>query len=180
MTEQTLEVSEERFAEEAEGFLAANAELKPEVRTGFGEGSDEIYVLPERTPEQDAIEVGAAKEWAKKVFDAGFGWITGPRRYGGRELPKAYQGIYSAIEARYATPTQGPRGIGLGMIAPTILAHGTEAVKERYLRALYRGDIIACQLFSEPGAGSDLASLQTRAVLDGDEWLCLLYTSRCV
>jgi alkylation response protein AidB-like acyl-CoA dehydrogenase len=171
MTEQTLEVSEERFAEEAEGFLAANAELKPEVRTGFGEGSDEIYVLPERTPEQDAIEVGAAKEWAKKVFDAGFGWITGPRRYGGRELPKAYQGIYSAIEARYATPTQGPRGIGLGMIAPTILAHGTEAVKERYLRALYRGDIIACQLFSEPGAGSDLASLQTRAVLDGDEWL---------
>jgi acyl-CoA dehydrogenase len=171
MTDQTLEVSEERFAEEAEGFLAENATLKPESKTGFGEGSDEIYVLPERTPEQDAGDVAAAKAWAQKVFDAGFGWITGPKAYGGRALPKSYQGIYSAIESRYTTAGQGPRGIGLGMIAPTILAHGTETAKQRYLRALYRGDIIACQLFSEPGAGSDLASLQTRAVLDGDEWL---------
>ena len=171
MTDQTLEVSEERFAEEAEGFLAENATLKPESKTGFGEGSDEIYVLPERTPEQDAGDVAAAKAWAQKVFDAGFGWITGPKAYGGRALPKSYQGIYSAIESRYTTAGQGPRGIGLGMIAPTILAHGTETAKQRYLRALYRGDIIACQLFSEPGAGSDLASLQTRAVRDGDEWL---------
>jgi alkylation response protein AidB-like acyl-CoA dehydrogenase len=171
MTDQNLEVSEERFAEEAEGFLAENATLKPESKTGFGEGSDEIYVLPERTPEQDARDVAAAKAWAQKVFDAGFGWITGPKAYGGRALPKPYQGIYSGIESRYATAGQGPRGIGLGMVAPTILAHGTETAKQRYLRALYRGDIIACQLFSEPGAGSDLASLQTRAVLDGDEWV---------
>lgn len=164
-------VSEERFAEEAEGFLELNATLKPEVRARFGEGPDEVSVLPERTPEEDAIEVAAAKGWAQKVFDAGFGWITGPERYGGRELPKSYQSIYRTIESRYSTPSQAPRGIGLGMIAPTILAHGTEAAKQRYLRALYRGDIIACQLFSEPGAGSDLASLQTRAVLDGDEWV---------
>ena len=57
------------------------------------------------------------------------------------------------------------------MIAPTILAHGTDAAKERYLRAMYRADIIACQLFSEPSAGSDLASVQTRAERDGDEWI---------
>ncbi len=62
-------------------------------------------------------------------------------------------------------------GIGLGMVAPTILAHGTDADKDAYLRKMYRGDIVGCQLFSEPGAGSDLASLQTRAVRDGDEWL---------
>ena len=62
-------------------------------------------------------------------------------------------------------------GIGLGMVAPTILAHATDEVKERYLRSLWRGDIVACQLFSEPGAGSDLAGLQTRAVRDGDEWI---------
>jgi alkylation response protein AidB-like acyl-CoA dehydrogenase len=164
-------MTEERFGEEAEAFLQANATLKPEARTVFGEGSDEVNLLPERTPEQEALEVTAAKEWAQTVFDAGFGWITGPRRYGGSALPKTYQNIYSTIESRYATPSQAPRGIGLGMIAPTILAHGTEAAKVRYLRALYRGDIIACQLFSEPGAGSDLASLQTRAVRDGDEWV---------
>ncbi len=57
------------------------------------------------------------------------------------------------------------------MVAPTILAHASDTAKERYLRALYRGEIVACQLFSEPGAGSDLASLQTRAERDGDEWL---------
>jgi acyl-CoA dehydrogenase len=165
------DVTEEQFGEDAESFLAANATLKPPARTGYGEGSDEVAVLAERTPEEDAREVTAAKAWAQKVFDAGFGWITGPKRYGGRELAKSYQAIYSAIESRYTTPNQGPRGIGLGMIAPTILAHGTESAKERYLRALYRGDIIACQLFSEPAAGSDLASLQTRAVRDGDEWV---------
>ena len=68
-------------------------------------------------------------------------------------------------------PSQAFFLIGLGMVAPTILAHGSDAAKERYLRALYRGDIVACQLFSEPGAGSDLASLQARAEQDGDEWV---------
>ncbi len=62
-------------------------------------------------------------------------------------------------------------GVGLGMVAPTILAHGTEEVKERYLKAMYRGDIVGCQLFSEPEAGSDLASLTTSAVRDGDSWV---------
>ncbi|MPY86149.1 MAG: acyl-CoA dehydrogenase, partial [Actinophytocola sp.] len=61
--------------------------------------------------------------------------------------------------------------IGLGMIGPTILAHGQEAIKDRYLPAMYKGDVIACQLFSEPAAGSDLASLETKAVRDGDEWV---------
>jgi alkylation response protein AidB-like acyl-CoA dehydrogenase len=165
------DVTEESFAEQAERFLAANASLKPEERTGYGEGSEEVFVIPERSAEQDAQDVVAAKQWAQKVYDAGFGWITGPTEYGGRGLPKTYQTIYSSIESRYVTPSQGPRGIGLGMVAPTILAHATDVAKALYLRSLYRGDIIACQLFSEPGAGSDLASLQTRAMLDGDEWI---------
>ena len=68
-------------------------------------------------------------------------------------------------------PNQGFFGIGLGMVAPTILAHASDEAKDKYLKALYRGDIVACQLFSEPGAGSDLASLQTKAERDGDEWV---------
>ena len=105
------------------------------------------------------------------MFDAGFGWITGPVEYGGRGLPAEYQRIWSRVAADYQTPSLSIYGIGLGMVAPTILAHATDEVKEAYLRRMWRGDIVACQLFSEPSSGSDLASLQTRAVKDGDEWV---------
>jgi len=73
--------------------------------------------------------------------------------------------------AQFDTPSEQPFGIGLGMVAPTILAHATDKVKDAYLRKMYRGDIVGCQLFSEPAAGSDLAGLQGRAVRDGDEWV---------
>jgi alkylation response protein AidB-like acyl-CoA dehydrogenase len=105
------------------------------------------------------------------VFDAGFGWITGPPEYGGRGLGREYQRIYASMAADYRAPSMAVYGIGLGMVAPTILAHATDEVKEAYLRRMYRGDIVGCQLFSEPSSGSDLASLQTRAVRDGDEWV---------
>src|SRR6202007_1757293 len=68
-------------------------------------------------------------------------------------------------------PPQRIYDIGLGMVAPAILAFGTDVAKDRYLRAMHRGDIVGCQLFSEPGAGSDLASISTRAERDGDGWL---------
>ena len=112
-----------------------------------------------------------ACEWRGKKYDAGFGWITGPVEYGGRGLPGAYEKAWNALEAQYQVPNQSAFTIGLGMVAPTILAHGSETAKEAYLAKMYRADIVACQLFSEPGAGSDLASLQTKAERDGDEWV---------
>jgi alkylation response protein AidB-like acyl-CoA dehydrogenase len=163
-------VSEEQFEKEALAFLQANAKLRVEEKKEWGEGSDAVALFAERSHLEESAEVEAAKAWRRKVFDAGFGWITGPRAYGGRELPASYQRLYQSLEAAYDTASQGPFGIGLGMVAPTILAHATEETKQRYLRSLYRGDIIACQLFSEPGAGSDLASVQTKAERDGDEW----------
>jgi acyl-CoA dehydrogenase len=163
-------VSEEQFEQEALAFLEANAKLRVEEKTGWGQGSDNVALFAEKTHQEEAAEVDAAKTWRRMVFDAGFGWIKGPKAYGGRELPTAYERMYQSREAAFDTPSQAPFGIGLGMVAPTILAHATEATKQRYLRGLYRGDVVACQLFSEPGAGSDLASLQTRAERDGDEW----------
>ena len=109
--------------------------------------------------------------WRAKRFDAGLGWITGPPELGGRGLSSAHQRVYDALESQYDVPNQSFFTIGLGMVAPTIVAHGSTAAKDQYLQAMYRGDIVACQLFSEPGAGSDLASLQTKAERDGDEWV---------
>ena len=105
------------------------------------------------------------------MFDVGFGWITGPTQLGGRGLPGTYQRMYDDEASRFSTPNVGMFQIGLGMVAPTILAHASESAKEAYLAKMWRGDIVGCQLFSEPGAGSDLASLQTKAERDGDEWV---------
>jgi len=164
-------ISDDRFESAARAFLEANAGHRVEVERAWGEGSDEVSLLPERTAEEEEADLVAARAWAQKRFDAGFGWITGPPQYGGRGLSRDYQRLYNDIESGFETPPMTPYGIGLGMVAPTILAHATDEVKERYLRAMWRGDIVACQLFSEPGAGSDLAGVQTKAVRDGDEWI---------
>ena len=164
-------ITEEQFRQEAKAFLEANAKPRQVERGGWGEGSDKVGLLSEKAPEEEREDLRAAKDWKARVFDAGFGWITGPEEYGGRAMPKAYERAYQAVESRYDTPSTSAFGIGLGMVAPTILAHATDEVKDAYLRGLYRGDIVACQLFSEPAAGSDLAGLQSRAVRDGDEWV---------
>jgi alkylation response protein AidB-like acyl-CoA dehydrogenase len=161
----------EDFINEARAFLDANAEPRTEQKFVWGEGSDRVGILDEKTPAEEAAEVRAAKDWKAREFDAGFGWITGPVEYGGRDLGADYQRGYVDLQARYAIPSTQPFAIGLGMVAPTILAHAIPEVKERYLRPLHRGDLVACQLFSEPVAGSDLAGIQTKAVRDGDEWV---------
>jgi alkylation response protein AidB-like acyl-CoA dehydrogenase len=164
-------ISLDDFAAEAKTFLDANAEPRSEQKFVWGEGHDRVGILDEKTEEEEAEELRAAKAWKAKEFDAGFGWITGPEEYGGRALDAAYQRTYGDVQAGYSTPSVAPFSVGLGMVAPTILAHAIPEVKERYLRRLYRGDLVACQLFSEPAAGSDLAGIQTRAVRDGDEWV---------
>ena len=162
----------DEFRAAADEFLRANTtEKNAERKFVWGEGSDKVAMFEERDRGTERALLSEAQAFRAKRFDAGFGWISGPEEFGGRALPTAYQRAYDTVEARFDVPSQAFFLIGLGMVAPTILAHGSDAAKERYLRALYRGDIVACQLFSEPGAGSDLASLQTRAERDGDEWV---------
>ncbi|MDA8359294.1 MAG: acyl-CoA dehydrogenase family protein [Actinomycetota bacterium] len=165
------QITIEELEREATAFLESNARPREEVHFEWGQGPDRVALIPESTPEQDRIELAAAREWSQAVFDAGFGWLTGPPEYGGRGLSREHERRWRELEAQYDTPSQTIFGIGLGMVAPTILAHGNEDVKKRYLASMYRGDIVGCQLFSEPGAGSDLAGLQTRAERDGDEWV---------
>ncbi len=161
----------DEFETEAVAYLDAHAPRTADRRSAWGEGSDRVGLFEEKTHEEELAELAAARAWRRQVFDAGLGWLTGPARYGGRGLTPTFERRWQALQARYDLPAGTVFGIGLGMVAPTILAHGTEAAKERYLRALYRGDIVGCQLFSEPGAGSDLASLQTKAERDGDVWV---------
>jgi acyl-CoA dehydrogenase len=166
------ELTIDEFRQEATAFLDANASLRePEQKFVWGEGDDGISLFEEVDPETERRQLGEAKAWRAKRYDAGLGWVSGPAAYGGRELPGSYDRLYANLEAKYDVPNQSFFGIGLGMVAPTILAHATDAVKDAYLAKLYRGDLVACQLFSEPGAGSDLAGLQTKAVRDGDEWI---------
>ena len=166
------DVSLEAFETEARGFLDANA-TRREVEKTFvwGEGSDKVSLFDEKAREREQEELARAQEWRATKFDAGFGWIGGPAQFGGRELPNSHERLWSSLESQYEVPNQAFFGIGLGMVAPTILAHASDSAKDRYLRTMYRGEIVGCQLFSEPGAGSDLASLQTKAERDGDEWL---------
>jgi alkylation response protein AidB-like acyl-CoA dehydrogenase len=106
-------------------------------------------------------------------FDAGLAWVHFPEGLGGLGIARHHQAMVDALLRHAAAPDNDPRrnGIGLGMAAPTILSYGTAEQKARFLRPLWTGEEVWCQLFSEPGAGSDLAALATRAVPDGDEWV---------
>lgn len=163
----------EEFQAEAQAFLEANASLRETDEKPFvwGEGDDDVSLFEEIDRDVELELLAEAKAWRAKRFDNGFGWITGPTEFGGRELTNAHERVYQSLESRYDTPKMGFFTIGLGMVAPTILAHASDEAKQAYLRGMYRGDIVGCQLFSEPGAGSDLASMQTKAERDGDEWV---------
>jgi alkylation response protein AidB-like acyl-CoA dehydrogenase len=115
----------------------------------------------------------APLEFLRARFDAGLAWVHYPVGLGGQGLSRTLQGVVDrAFEAAGAPGNHPERnGIGLGMAAPTILAHGTPEQQDRWLRPLWTGEEVWCQLFSEPGAGSDLAGLATRATRDGDEWV---------
>jgi alkylation response protein AidB-like acyl-CoA dehydrogenase len=111
-------------------------------------------------------------EFLRARFDAGLAWVHYPTGLGGQQLPRSLQSVVDRAFAEAGSPSNHPErnGIGLGMAAPTVLAHGTAEQQRRWLRPLWTGEEIWCQLFSEPGAGSDLAGLATRAVRDGDVW----------
>ncbi|MFH8222153.1 acyl-CoA dehydrogenase family protein [Streptomyces sp. NPDC018057] len=106
-------------------------------------------------------------------FDAGLAWVHFPEGLGGLGAPRTLQAVVDAELEAADAPDNDPRriGIGLGMAAPTLLRYGTDEQKRRFLRPLWTGQEVWCQLFSEPGAGSDLAALGTRAVRDGTDWI---------
>ena len=168
MSQPTLE----QFQADALAFLEANAPRKEaEKKFVWGEGADKVSMFEEKDRQAEKLDVAEACAWRQKKFDAGFGYLFGSEQYGGRGLPAAYSRVYDTLEAKYEIPNQSCFTIGLGMVAPTIVDHGSDIARDLYVHKMYRGDIVGCQLFSEPGAGSDLANLSTKAERDGDEWI---------
>jgi alkylation response protein AidB-like acyl-CoA dehydrogenase len=113
-----------------------------------------------------------AKTFLGRQFDLGLAWVHFPEGDGGLGLsPKLQKTVNETLGAAGAPPAGGWNPIGHGMGAPTVVTHGSEAQRKRYLRPLFTNEEIWCQLFSEPGAGSDVAGLSSKAVRDGDEWI---------
>jgi alkylation response protein AidB-like acyl-CoA dehydrogenase len=158
---------------EARGFLDRTCPHRdePAERLVWGEGSDRVNILEEVDPAESSAQLAEAKRYAAARFDAGFGWIDGPVEYGGRGLTLEDARAYQELEAGYELPNLSVLVIAIGFVGPALLAHANPELRAAYLPKLYRGDLVMCQLFSEPNAGSDLAAAATRAVRDGDEWV---------
>lgn len=138
--------------------------------------ADELTALREDIDEflqtHDPVTTGRI-DFLRARFDAGLAWVQYPEGLGGRGLDAALQPAVDAEFAAAGAPDNAPHRnvIGLGMAAPTLLKYATRADQERWLRPLWTGEEIWCQLFSEPGAGSDLATAGTKAVREGDDWI---------
>jgi alkylation response protein AidB-like acyl-CoA dehydrogenase len=118
----------------------------------------------------DSLPAEPGREWSRKLHDAGYAGLTWPSEYGGRGAPYTHQAIANEELARHEAPNH-MNVIALGMAGPTIMAHGTEAQKQRYLAKMLTAEEIWCQGFSEPDAGSDLAAVRTRVEDRGDRFV---------
>ncbi|TDC44788.1 acyl-CoA dehydrogenase [Actinomadura sp. KC345] len=131
----------------------------------------EIEEAARRLVERHPPEATPVREFLAARFDAGLAWVQFPPGLGGRGAEPGLQGIADAVVEEAGGPDPfALNPMGYGMAGPTLMAHASEELKERLLRPLYVCDEIWCQLFSEPGAGSDLAGLATRAVRADDGW----------
>jgi alkylation response protein AidB-like acyl-CoA dehydrogenase len=152
---------EAAFRDEAFRWLSEHADLRTESGpTGFGEAD----------PEAELLHVKSSKEWQRTLYDGGWAGITWPREFGGRGGTAVEAMIFAQEQARFDVPGS-VFAQGIGMAGPTLMAYGTPEQQARFLAPMLRGDEVWCQLFSEPGSGSDLASLSTRADRDGDEYV---------
>jgi len=165
------------FRAAARAWLECHAQPRPTSAVGDGQdawglGSDSVAVFPTCSPDEERARVKAASEWQRLKFDAGYGALTWPPEHGGAGLAPAFERAFRSEERRFATPEPTELfPVTIGLVAPTIAAHGSVEQQRRFIRPLLRTDLLACQLFSEPGAGSDLASLSCRAERDGDGWV---------
>lgn len=147
---------EAAFRTEARAWLAANAPA---------------HTIPEGARINEAEEVARGRIWQRTLHEGGFAGITLPKDLGGRGGSIIEAVVFGEEAARYSLPTGPYIGIGLGMGLPVIGKHGTPEQIAKFAAPTLKGETTWCQLFSEPGAGSDLAALRTKATKEGDDWI---------
>jgi acyl-CoA dehydrogenase len=163
-------VNIEEFRAEARAWLSTVATRR--VEGAWGVGDDSVAVFDNWTEAQEHEHTAAAQEWERTRYDQGWGALRWPAEYGGRALPAFAEQVYRAEEAGFDVPKRAEIfPVTQQLVAPAIDIWGTEEQKDRWLRPMLRTDELACQLFSETEAGSDLAAVRTRAVREDDHWV---------
>ena len=164
--------SVESFAAGARTWLAARLPLAGAEDLAWGQGSDDVSVFHRLSFADEKALLDRAMAWQQEKYDAGYGAISWPAQYGGAGLTVAHEQAFNEAEADFAVPEGHETfAVTTHLVAPTIRIFGTPAQQSRFVRRFLRAEELCCQLFSEPGAGSDLAGLATRAVRDGTEWV---------
>ncbi len=151
---------EAAYRAEARAWLEAHATNKSDAHPG--DSVDHTRDL--------AGHVQACRDWQRVLFDHGWAGITWPAQYGGKGASAIQAAIFNEEMAQFDVAV-GTFAVSIGMVGPTLIAHGTPEQQHEHLAPILKGEEVWCQLFSEPGSGSDLASLGTRAVRDGDDWV---------
>lgn len=156
------------FAAQARDFVASHY---PRREQTSATDCVQYAVVPDISPEMGGTELGEHLAWRKTCFDAGFGWVDGPVEYGGRGLSGAHAAVYREIERDHAVPDDVYTRFSVSILCPSLADHASSGLKDEVLAALRRTDIVSCQLFSEPEAGSHMSATRTIARQDGDRWV---------
>ncbi len=149
---------------------AEEAEYREAARAWLAQNAP-AHELEEAVRLDESEEVRRGRLWQKQLFAGGYAGILLPQALGGSGGTIAQATVFGEEEGRYRVPKGAYLGIGLGMALPVISKHGTPEQIARFAAPTLRGELTWCQLFSEPGAGSDLAGIRTRAVQDGGDWV---------
>ncbi|MEV0361389.1 acyl-CoA dehydrogenase family protein [Nocardia fusca] len=166
MSTQTLPDLAE-FTESARDWLRGVA--APRTEAAWGHGDDSVAVFENWTAAEERRHTDAIREYERTKFDSGWGALNWAAEYGGRGLPMSYVLAFRRAEAEFEVPRRTEMfSVTQQLVAPTIEQWGTPEQRDRYIRAMLRTDLIACQLFSETEAGSDLAAVRTRATRNAD------------
>jgi alkylation response protein AidB-like acyl-CoA dehydrogenase len=162
----------EAWRADVRSWLASVASPKDEEVLVWGEGDPRLQIFLSMSHDEEVAYLDRVRTYRRARFDAGYGAIALPEEFGGAGLPSEYSVAFADEEREFDVPPSSEIiSVTTGLVGAAVSVFGTPEQRERFARAFLRTDLLCCQLFSEPGAGSDLAGLSTKAVRDGDDWV---------